>query len=47
MSEKHAGFIINSDNATFEDVMELEKRVIDTVLEKTGIKLEREPEIVR
>lgn len=47
VSEKHAGFIINSDNATFEDVMELEKRVIDTVLEKTGIKLEREVEIVR
>lgn len=42
VSEKHAGFIINTGNATAKDVKELISLVTNTVYEKTGIKLERE-----
>ena len=47
VSEKHAGFIINRGGATFDDVLALEAQIVQTVFEKTGIKLEREVEIVR
>ena len=46
VSEKHAGFIINYDNATAEDVIILIKKVQDTVYEKFGVKLETEVKII-
>lgn len=42
VSEKHAGFIINYDNATTQDVLDLVKFCQDTVMEKFGVMLERE-----
>lgn len=42
VSEKHAGFIVNTGGATATDVLSLADIVSHTVLEKTGIKLERE-----
>ena len=46
VSEKHAGFIINKNNATASDVLALIKLVTDTVLEKTGVLLEPEVKII-
>ncbi|MGN0665978.1 MAG: UDP-N-acetylmuramate dehydrogenase [Huintestinicola sp.] len=46
VSEKHSGFVINTGNATFADVMELIGIVRDTVKEKTGYVLECEPVII-
>lgn len=46
VSEKHAGFIINKNNATAEDVMNLIKHVKETVYEKTGKKINLEIEII-
>ncbi len=46
VSKKHAGFIINSDNATSEDVIELVEYIKKTVYEKTLKKLELEIEII-
>lgn len=42
VSEKHAGFIINKDNATCEDVCNLIQHIQDTVFEKKGVHLECE-----
>ena len=42
VSEKHAGFIINTGNATCGDVLALMDRVRDRVLETSGIRLEPE-----
>lgn len=42
VSEKHAGFIINYDNATTQDVLDLVRFCQDTVMEKFGVMLERE-----
>lgn len=42
VSEKHAGFIINKNNATCEDVCNLIKHIQDTVFEKKGVNLECE-----
>lgn len=42
VSEKHAGFIINTGGATCEDVKALIRLVQDTVREQTGISLEPE-----
>lgn len=47
VSKKHAGFIINVDNASYEDVVSLIQTVHDIVLEKTGIILETEVKILR
>ncbi len=46
VSEKHAGFIINKDNASFDDVKNLIGFVRDTVKEKTGYTLECEVRII-
>ena len=46
VSQKHAGFIINTGNATFNDIGTLERIVVDSVYEKTGVLLKREVEIV-
>ena len=42
VSEKHAGFIINKDNASCQDVLSLIKFCQDTVKEKFGVELECE-----
>ena len=42
VSEKHAGFIVNTGNAVSRDVSELVRLVQDTVFRETGIRLERE-----
>lgn len=46
VSEKHAGFIINKNSATAEDVINLIKHVKETVYEKTGKKINLEIEII-
>lgn len=42
VSEKHAGFIINKDRATCDDVLALIERVRQTVLEQKGVTLQTE-----
>ena len=42
VSEKHAGFIINTGSATCGDVVGLIHRIQDKVLEETGVRLECE-----
>lgn len=46
VSEKHAGFIINKNNATAKDVIDLMSLVRQEVLEKTGFDLEPEIRII-
>lgn len=46
VSEKHANFIINADNASGEDIYKLIKYVHDTVLEKTNVDLIIEQEFI-
>lgn len=46
VSEKHANFIINYDNATGEDVKQLIKEIKDKVKEKYNIELKVEQEFV-
>lgn len=45
VSEKHCGFVINKDQATAADVMNLMNQVSDKVYEKFGVRLE--PEVKR
>ena len=47
VSTKHAGFIINKNNATFSDVMALIGVVQDTVFRTFGVELEPEVQIVQ
>ncbi len=42
VSEKHAGFVINTGGATCADVLALTDRIRETVLRRTGIALELE-----
>jgi UDP-N-acetylmuramate dehydrogenase len=42
VSEKHCGFVINKENATAADIVELMKQVSDIVKEKFGVELEAE-----
>ncbi len=46
VSEKHAGFVINKDNATTTDVINLIKDVQKIVYDKHGVKLETEVKII-
>jgi UDP-N-acetylmuramate dehydrogenase len=46
VSPKHANFIVNYDNASANDVIELVKIIRQTVKEKTGIELEMEVKLV-
>lgn len=46
ISEKHAGFIINTGNASSDDIIKLIDYTKQTVLKKTGKKIELELEIV-
>ena len=45
VSEKHAGFVVNIDKATADDVRKLLASVSDIVFEKSGIRLEPEVRI--
>ena len=45
VSTKHAGFVVNNDNATAADVKEVLRQVADKVLAQTGIRLEPEVRI--
>src|SRR5690606_4291312 len=45
VSDKHANFIVNDDNATAADIVALMERVREHVLRETGVALE--PEIER
>lgn len=44
VSDKHAGFVINYDNATAEDVKELMKKIKEVVRKNDGVELE--PEVI-
>ena len=46
VSQKHAGFIINKNNATASDVLALIKLVSETVYAQTGVRLEPEVRII-
>ena len=46
VSEKHAGFIINTGDATAQDVLDLAKYVTDKVYEKFGKKIEFEIKVL-
>ncbi|MBE7057575.1 MAG: UDP-N-acetylmuramate dehydrogenase [Ruminococcaceae bacterium] len=46
VSEKHCGFVINTGDATCEDVLCVIKYVQDTVFEKFGVNLETEVKII-
>lgn len=47
ISEKHAGFIINKDNATAEDVMKLMEYTKEQIYNKFGKVIEAEIEIIK
>ena len=47
VSEKHAGFIVNTGGATCADVLELIARVQETVRQKVGVELEPEVRILQ
>ena len=47
VSEKHSGFVINKDNASFEDVMNVIKGVKDKVYADSGVMLECEVLIMK
>lgn len=42
VSEQHAGFIVNTGNATCQDVCQLIKKIQDTVQQATGVTLQTE-----
>lgn len=46
VSEKHCGFVINKNNASFDDVLRLIEYIKKTVYEKTGYTLECEVKIL-
>lgn len=46
VSDKHSGFVINHDHATYQDIIELIKLIQLEVYNKSGVKLEREVKIV-
>ena len=46
VSELHSGFIVNVDNATADDVLNLIKYIQKTVFEKFGVELEPEVRII-
>lgn len=45
VSDKHAGFVVNTGNATANDVLNLIQHVKDVVYEKSGEKIELEIEV--
>jgi UDP-N-acetylmuramate dehydrogenase len=47
ISDKHAGFLINKDNATAKDILDLINLTQETVKKETGVTLEPEVIILR
>ncbi len=47
ISEKHAGFIVNTGNATATDVVMLVQKVREMVFERTGVRLEPEVKLLK
>lgn len=47
ISEKHANFVVNAENATAEDIRVLAQHIKDTVREKFGVELEEEVRYLR
>lgn len=47
VSEKHAGFVVNTGSATAKDVMALIEHIQNTVFEKFNVKLEPEVKIIK
>lgn len=47
VSPKHAGFVVNTGNATCGDVLRLMEHIQNTVLSRSGIRLEPEVRIIR
>lgn len=47
VSEKHAGFIVNYNNASFDDVMSVIEYVREAVFKQFGVELELEVKIIR
>jgi len=47
VSVKHAGFVVNTGNATFKDFISVMEHVQEVVLKNSGIKLEPEVKILR
>jgi UDP-N-acetylmuramate dehydrogenase len=46
ISPKHAGFILNTDNACAADVLDLIRKIEDRVWQRFGVKLEREVKLI-
>ncbi|MDH3883131.1 MAG: UDP-N-acetylenolpyruvoylglucosamine reductase, partial [Desulfobacterales bacterium] len=46
ISPKHAGFILNVDNAKAVDIYRLIRRIEDRVYDRFGVKLEREVKLI-
>src|SRR6056297_983675 len=46
VSKKHAGFIINKDNATAKDIVNLIKKIQEEVYKISGVKLKPEPKFL-
>ena len=46
VSKKHAGFIINTGNASYTDVLSLEEKIKERVYEAFGVALEREVKVI-
>ena len=46
ISKKHCNFFVNKGNAKFEDMKNLLDYVAKNVLEKTGVRLEKEIKIL-
>ena len=46
VSEKHTGFIINKDNATYKDIVDLMHYIQKVVFEKFNVKLQAEVEVL-
>ncbi len=46
VSEKHANFIINAGNASSDDIEQLIEHIEQVVLQRTGVKLQREVKII-
>lgn len=47
VSEKHAGFVVNTGGATFEDVIKLMEHIKRTVFVNSGVTLEPEVKVLR
>ena len=46
VSEKHAGFVINRGNASYDDVIRLMEHIRETVLSRRGVELSPELRII-